>query len=407
MSWRDRLRPASFKGIEFKVEDHEAKVGRRLVVNEYAYRDDPYTEDMGRKARRYALTAYLVDDDYMGPRDQIMEAVEAGGVGTLVHPYLGTKQVICEDASIRETQQEGGYVVISFMFVEAGKRFFPTSDAFPIDQVGFAADGLISAAQANFVGGLTVAGVSEWVRTEYSGALGAAATIFDTIRTNGGINNQLTTRLVNQAAVWVADVADLADAPLSVIQNITGTAERFISVFKGIFDLAPSASDAQKNLELFSGFTVTSTAGDTLTGALATENARITQDFIGSVALATEAKALVQVEQDSYEDAIAARAAMLSRIDTLAESTMDDNVYDAARNLRAQVAKAIPGEENDLPRISSLTLKKSLPSIVVAYDLYEGVERETDILNRNKVRHPGFMPGGEELSILNYESDRA
>ena len=60
MSWRDRLLPASFRGARFFVATDTRQGGRRLAVHEYPLRDIPYAEDLGRKARTYAIEAVLV-----------------------------------------------------------------------------------------------------------------------------------------------------------------------------------------------------------------------------------------------------------------------------------------------------------------------------------------------------------
>lgn len=402
MAWKDNLRPASFKGISFFVEDHEAEVGRRLVVNEYPYRDTPYTEDMGRLARRYSVTAYVIGDDYMSARDSIMDAVEAGGAGVLIHPYLGTKNVIAETARVRESKSEGRFAIVTFSFVEAGARLFPDASPVPDALVALRADELISAARSAFVDGMTVTGVSEWVRNSYAGTLGDVADIFDVIRSNGGINKNTTVALINQAATWVADVADLSSPSITLIRDLAGAADRIISAMGGVFDLSPSPDVSALNLQRFSSFTAARNGANTAAARIADQNAAISETFVRTVAVAEETKAAVEQNFKSYEEATAARQSILGRLDTLAGETTDDGIYNAFRSLRAEVATAIPGDENSLPRLSSVALKQSVPSLVMAYDLYESVDDEQEILDRNKIRHPAFVPGGQKLSVLNY-----
>lgn len=400
MGWKDQLRPASFKGVNFKVEDHEAEGGRRLVVNEYPYRDLPYTEDMGRAARRYNVTAYVLGQNYMATRDALIDAIEAGGANTLVHPYLGTKSVICETYRLRETKNEGGYCVISMSLVEAGSKTFPNGAPVPTTLVSMRADELISAAKDSFVNGMTVTGVSEWVRDAYSDTLGSAAGIFDIIRTNGGINAQTTAALVNKAALWVADVADLSSPSLSLIRDLSGAADRLINTLAGVFDLAPNASTSTKNLQRFISFTNPRVGSLTSNGIIADNNAEISETFIRTAAIAVEAKSAVAQTYPTLGEALNAREYLLTRIDALAANTRDDGIYDSFRQLRTEIAAAIPGEDNDLPSLSNVTLKESVPSLVLAYDLYEGVSREQDIIDRNEIRHPAFLPGGTDLSVI-------
>lgn len=407
MAWKENLRPASFKGVPFKVEDHEAEYGRRLVVNEYPYRDEPYTEDLGASARRYNVTAYIIGDDYMSVRDALLDAIEAGGAGVLIHPYLGTKDVICETARLRESRAEGRIAVISMSFVQAGQKLFPVAAPIAKDLVSMKADELISVARTNFIEEMVVSGVPEWVRDAYAGTLQDVAAIFTVIRSNGGINNQTTTALINKAAEWVADVSDLAAPSLTLIQDLAGAADRIINTFAGVFDLSTLPAQATKNLRRFSDFTAAINGANTANAIVADNNAAVSEGFIKTIAVATETKAIVSETFPSYEDAILSRGDLLDRIEALAGETLSDTLYDAFRSLRTEVANAIPGEENSLPRISSLNLKQSMPSLVVAYDLYEDVEKEQEIVDRNKIRHPGYLPGGANLNVLQYDENTA
>ena len=80
MSWRDRYLTASFRGVEFKVQKHDATFGRRQVVYEYPQRDTPSTEDLGRRARELSLDAYVIGEDYHLQRDRLI----AGGKGAKI-----------------------------------------------------------------------------------------------------------------------------------------------------------------------------------------------------------------------------------------------------------------------------------------------------------------------------------
>lgn len=128
MSWRDDLRPASFRGVAFFVDSAESGVGRRVALHEYPLRDKPYAEDMGRAARRIGVEAIVIGDGYMRARDALIAALEAPGAGTLVHPYLGSMHVtLIEQARVRESTAEGGMARISLAFVEAGEITFPSA----------------------------------------------------------------------------------------------------------------------------------------------------------------------------------------------------------------------------------------------------------------------------------------
>lgn len=118
--WRDGFGPASFRGAFFHVESDSLTSGRRLAVHEYPKRDTPYAEDMGRSARAFRITAYLVGPDYIEARDALRDACELEGPGTLLLPKLSAMQVACNNYSVTEFRERGGYCMFELQFVEAG-----------------------------------------------------------------------------------------------------------------------------------------------------------------------------------------------------------------------------------------------------------------------------------------------
>ena len=93
MSWREKLRPASFRGVPFFVDDTSTSTGRKIQLHEYPKRDLPYSEDLGKVSKSYAIRAFVVGEDCFEQRDALLDALEQEGSGTLVHPTLGTINV--------------------------------------------------------------------------------------------------------------------------------------------------------------------------------------------------------------------------------------------------------------------------------------------------------------------------
>jgi len=125
-SFRDKLVPASFRNIVFHVETGQVSSGRRTVLHEYPKRNKPYAEDMGKSARRFHLTGYLLLGDrgikkqLMDQRDELFTKLQEDDAGTLVHPTLGSMLVMCERFSYSESRTRGGYLEFDMTFVEAG-----------------------------------------------------------------------------------------------------------------------------------------------------------------------------------------------------------------------------------------------------------------------------------------------
>lgn len=125
--WRDRFQPASFRGVAFNVDTDVRAGGRRIVPFEFPKRDEPYTEDMGRRIRRFQVTAYLIGPTYLDQKDELIDALEAEGAGTLILPFAWRAapiEVLCGNFSVQTSREKGGYCVVEMDFTEAGTPVF-------------------------------------------------------------------------------------------------------------------------------------------------------------------------------------------------------------------------------------------------------------------------------------------
>jgi len=133
--WRDDLVPASYDGNEFFVDAGSRESGNRLVVHQFPKKDQPYTENMGRRAIEFRVRGYVIQSarkpDYRPARDALQERLEqgmAGKAGQLQLPTMRPMAVICQNYRLTEEERLGGYCVFDMHFVEAGTSpFKPTA----------------------------------------------------------------------------------------------------------------------------------------------------------------------------------------------------------------------------------------------------------------------------------------
>jgi prophage DNA circulation protein len=120
MSWRDRFYPASFRGVGFYIDTGARAGGRRGVNFEYPKRDTPTDEDMGRRAKHWAVTGYVLGPDYDLDAQDLEDALNAEGPGLLVHPNMGEMQVRCETYTRSDSKDRQNVAMFDMTFVEAG-----------------------------------------------------------------------------------------------------------------------------------------------------------------------------------------------------------------------------------------------------------------------------------------------
>jgi prophage DNA circulation protein len=77
-------------------------------INEFPTRDEPFTEDLGRRIRQYRVRGHVVGPLWEATRYVLISACEdSDQVGTLVHPYLGPLRVRCIDFEVSEDKDQG------------------------------------------------------------------------------------------------------------------------------------------------------------------------------------------------------------------------------------------------------------------------------------------------------------
>lgn len=121
-------RQASFKGIPFEVETSETEFGRRVAIHEYINKDLPYAEDMGRRYRKFTVSAFFLGSNHLRDAREFQGILEDEGAGELILPSRQVETVYCiESVRVDNTRSQKRITVFELTFIEAGEFQFPTS----------------------------------------------------------------------------------------------------------------------------------------------------------------------------------------------------------------------------------------------------------------------------------------
>jgi len=132
-------------------------------------------------------------------------------------------------------------------------------------------------------------------------------------------------------------------------------------------------------------------------------NQKSLNDLTKQLAFVEAAKVAIEIPLQTSEEAASLKQELLAALDEQTLETDDDNVYQAQIQLMSDLTKAIPEPAQDLAYISKVQNNQTTNSLVLTHDYYENITFETDLIDRNKISHPGFIIGGRELEILNDE----
>lgn len=418
---KEKLRPASFRKIPFQVDSAEFEAGRRTQVHEYPQRDKPYAQDMGRATRHIEFDAFVVGPDYVDKANALIGALEEYGPGTLVHPWFGSLKVNVERPARVSFNGELGLAKLQLAFVESGELTFPSSAQSTAAQSRKAAENLETESVSWFASAVAfanqVSDVAAQALTLYGQVLAFIANPAFALANMLGFGSLLGN---------LNSLSALFGAPLSLGWS-----------FAGMLNLSAKAKDGTLTGGSVSGSSATgtvSTTGASSASAAATSAASadsaliavvrgLTRMAVDPVLAAPPAHAYItattaQIHQNRtailanarqlllvqavglssyikcaiYDDAMAARDELSSALDAEAMQCTDDNLYQAIVAARAAIWQDLTERSRDSARLTTITPPEVLPMLAIAYDYYEDVGRDGEIVDRNKIRHPGFVP---------------
>lgn len=399
-SAQKKLRKASYCGVPFEVKEADVTVGRRVQVFEYPQRDVPFAEDLGRSARRFKVVAFVTGIDYVEKMKKLVEKLETRGSGELIHPWLGRLVVTPEKTSTVKYTNRLRYAEVSIDFVETGEKLYPSQTGDTQKKTRLTAAGLLKSYCDNVLKELNLDGAQDFVAAALSGDL----------------NNILQIDALKDIAEMfdmAEEVADLASDAMTLLSSDPKVLVNRMTNALGLGGWATSVNSWRKVVRQVSRLTksdtVNSKKSETMDPAspefVEAKAYEVLQSLIRGIAIsnAVGASANVGTELDrvnesepvrvmAYEELIGVRDELLSCIDEEMLKTSNDNVYQALEEARAAVWEDMTLRSENRARLLSFTPSEVQPALVLAYDYYGDSSRDTEIVERNNIRRPGFVP---------------
>lgn len=419
MSWRDRLRPASFRGVEFSVLTIESEFGRRQVTHQAALVDVPTAEDLGRAADSFQVEGYLVGDDYDLARDELIKAIrDTAGPGRLVHPYQGEKSVIASGFRIREESEAQRMCRFTVVFGEAGELSQPTEVIDGPNVLNARSEQIKESAEENFIEKFKTEGFPQFVRdsalsavsgvSDYlaspmsflSGQYTEAVGVFNSVN---GIVGGAVSFVSDQVSEYQQLVSDFSEGLTTIIDLPGELASRVVGLISGVrLTYGASAGSILSGLLAYFSRSDSDTGEEAVTPSRSqvVTNTTAVTELVRGVTAGELAVVAVQTEYPTVDEAVKVRDTVADIIDEEAEATSSDSVYGQLTQARAELVQSLPAADQSPARVVSYTPAATLPALVIAQTLYGDANQASQIVQRNRPRHPGFVSGGQALEVL-------
>lgn len=406
MSYRERIAANSaggqalrgaFRGATFTVPVDDLEFGRRTQVDEFPLRDTPYVQDLGRKTRRFQIEAFVSGDGYMEERDALIAAIEQPGPGLLTHPYYGIINVTVVEARVRQSSREGGRASFTLTCVEAGEDLFPAIEADTALGLDTHATLASESAIREFARTFSVAGLTGFsiaaVETELS------RTIADVEKAVGDVANAIAAEIrapYNMAGLIVGAVQQIA--------TLAATPFEALRLYQGLFNAGSTGTNPLTTDQRRRQAQATHALRELVRTSAVCEAARAASTADFSPAPATAAGPGVPTSSDDVlrvrDDLLTALDARRAATDPVTGEPIGNELFDALRGLRAAIVADLHLRAARLPQLTAYTPKATLPARLIAWQIYGDAARAEEIVARNKIRHPLFVPGGATLEVL-------
>ena len=403
MNWRDRLLPASFRGVGFWIDQAKTPVGRKGQLHEYPQRDLPFFEDLGQQAKTHDLTAFIIGPDCLEQRDKLLKALEQGR-GELVHPWLGRLQVKVGECDMTHTRQDGGLVTFALKFYPDQPLPFPTATVSTQKVLLAKADGLLGSAVARFEQAMTLIKAARIGITNLRNSLtGVYDVIKEQLKPLIEQYRQIT-ELVKAVKELPKEVAAEFKGLLGDIKELKAFAKEG---YRGVI------ADVSQQLEAIRKADAPKITTGKDTNAAAQAMADLVQDtlivkvaqWVASMPVATRAMQLPStptVAQQAHQQVTRPEVPATDDLQALqkdlvealqgAKNKADPDHYQAISDVQDALVAHLKAVASSGVRLVSKSFQESLPALVIAYKQFGDATRVTEVVQRNGVTNPLYLP---------------
>lgn len=419
MSWRDKLEPASWRDIPFKVASLNVTVGRKTIEHEIPFSNkSPIPEDLGIESEVFSIEAYVIqnaanDFDYFGERDALIDALKTEGLGILVHPTLGTFQCsLLGRATMRESfTNQQGIARFTMTFRVGEEIVFPETGS-AVDELDAAADASTEANNDSLASKLAAAIAKV---KDLAGKVGA---VVDTVKDGLAMVQSAMSQIIGaiaDAQTFIQDIKDTIDTIINLPNRLATQLSNSLSTFSGFIGDDGKADRSVLNATLaMSDFGtenlysngVPNVLGDSDSAETFRDAQTAVVDYYKTQGVIEAARIAVRVDYKSFEDALNTLGLIQSKIDDVLQAigltAEGDILFDAIEALRPALVKAMLAKGASLPKTNFFTVPVDVtPSVVIAFELFDDLSKEEELITRNlsKMIRPGFPDGGSELEV--------
>jgi prophage DNA circulation protein len=426
-NWRDDELAASFKGVPFIAVKDSQPFGQRTQVHEFPQQDLPHVEALGKRTKEIKISGFVAGDDFIAKRDALLAVIEEPGAGELIHPWFGSLFVSVTDCSVSHDRQKKGVTFFELVFVEGrSDPDYPTASADAVAILNGAADALEKTGIERFLEAIesidltqlreaaifeplnqtlsvlrdvyktadrVFSSVTAVIDAVVSGPKAFANSLFSLVRGSESVFDGFYQRGKDVVSIFsLGDRVDSVNRVGAIYSPDSGVNGVFVSSIKNLVQDAIAVDVVKSISKLPSESTVTTgkkVAVETMPKVVETTMGQADQ-------LVGELLGQEEIRPPVADDVLHIRDQLGATLWRIAESSPAEHYISIAQarteSVRFLTKVARQGTKLEIAKNNRVT-----PALVVAYRRYGNADHVSELVARNSVRHPGFVPVSDLL----------
>ncbi len=419
---------ASFKGIEFEVTTHKGEFGHRNAAFSFPFKNIFEIHEFGKKQSTFEINGFLVGKDYIKNRDKLIKCVNDGGVGELIHPYLGRMMVFCQSISVSETHEKQGYCAIDFEFIESSKALPEKPKENKPAIVANDANDVKTGALDAFIEGYSyvknLVNVASNIIYESQKAIKTAIAAVREVENFLGSVAQIATDfsyLVKNALNFIDRIASLPDFVGKLIDGVCESFHKVLSkdnrkplaatvsnlVLPGMFASNPVSEEKKQSREEKSSGTIQKlnayreVYNIKLNKSNNNSNIKEVEKFFQTHVLASACDFAANATFANIKQANSVRDELVSKIDQLMnDPTISDKVFNSLYKLRISTYDALSSIANEIPIIETYENEEHKTLITFCFENFNSIDFFDDIISINNIKSPLVLEEKKEIMVV-------
>lgn len=397
MSLVDDLLPGSYKRIPFLMQSSEVTGGRKTVKQSFPNSDKQLIEDLGLAPKSFNVTVILTSNSdgefYLRNRDKLLQKLDDGESGILVHPLYGTLENIkVTTYTISEAISSLGDGSINILFEVDNTTGIPTVIENTLSTIQNQAETSIQLLAAEIAESFSVSSSNPSNFTKAAEKISNIVTSFEDNTTFLQVAADSVNEFSNELGEMAGDVTSLVTDPVALSDSVTG----LFNTVNGLYSSVEATFEVVRQFFDFGEDDVEITVDTTSKIEEAKNNAILNGNMQGqSLVLAyinaSEITFSTVNQVDEVADVVEQQYQQIITNRDLTTETLN-----SITDLRVTIQGFFDTQKLTASQIIDIKTKV-VPARVLAYQYYGSSELGADIAELNEDLNVSFLEGDLEV----------